>query len=138
MNLSEQRPEILIIEDSDEDYEAIQWALRKTGREYSLQRFAGCDGAIEYLRTNPHPSLILLDLNLSGTSGHDTLKTIKADEKLCIIPVVAVTTSTDPKDIEFCYCNGASGYVNKPVNFEKFSKSLQILLDYWLEAVLLP
>ena len=78
---------IIIIEDSDEDYEAIQWALRKTGREFSLHRFNECDAAIEYLRENPQPSLILLDLNLSGTSGHETLMTIKTDEKLCIIPI---------------------------------------------------
>jgi CheY-like chemotaxis protein len=138
MTTVEQRLEILIIEDSDEDFAAIQWALRKAGREYLLIRFKDCDTAIEHLRNKPFPSLILLDLNLSGSSGHDTLKIIKTDAKLRIIPVVVLTTSTDPKDVEFCYFNGTSGYINKPVNFEKFSKSLKILMDYWFEAVLLP
>ena len=129
---------ILIIEDSDEDFAAIQWALQRTGRDYTVKRFSSSDPALEYLRNNDYPSVIFLDLNLNGTSGHDTLRIIKTDEKLCIIPVVVVTTSTDPKDIQFCYCNGASGYINKPVNFEKFSRSLQILMDYWFEAVMLP
>lgn len=129
---------IVVIEDSDEDYEAILWALKKTRRDYSLKHFEDCDSALDYLRDNRFPSLILLDLNLSGTSGHETLRTIKTDVKLCIIPVVVVTTSTDPKDIEYCYRNGASGYVNKPVNFEKFSNSLKILMNYWFESVLLP
>ncbi len=129
---------ILIIEDSDEDFAAIQWALQRTGRDYSINRFSSSDPALEYLRTNESPAIIFLDLNLSGTSGHETLRIIKTDQKLCIIPVVVVTTSTDPKDIQFCYRNGASGYINKPVNFEKFSRSLEILMDYWFEAVMLP
>ena len=129
---------ILIIEDSDEDFAAIQWALQRTKRELLVNRFSSCEPALEYLRNHDYPAVIFLDLNLNGTSGHETLRMIKTDEKLCIIPVVVVTTSTDPKDIQFCYCNGASGYINKPVNFEKFSRSLQILMDYWFEAVMLP
>ncbi len=129
---------ILIIEDSDEDYEAMIWALKKTGREYALTRFDKADNAIAYLKINQLPSLLLLDLNLSGLSGHETLKIIKTDERLCIIPVVIVTTSSDPKDVKFCFCNGASGYINKPVNFEKFAESVQILTDYWFKALVLP
>ncbi len=80
----------------------------------------------------------MLDLNLNGTGGHEMLKIVKTSEKTCIIPIVIITTSTAPKDIEFCYQNGAAGYINKPVNSDKFSKSLQILMDYWFEAVVLP
>ncbi len=129
---------ILVIEDSDEDFETIEWMLRKTGHDFALKRFEFSSDALDYLKNNPLPSLILLDLNLNETGGHETLKIVKTGEKTCIIPVIVVTTSTAPKDIEFCYQNGAAGYINKPVNFDNFSKSLQILMDYWFEAVILP
>lgn len=128
---------IAVIEDSDEDFETIEWLLKKTGYEFVLKRFEYSDDAIDYLKNNPPPVFVLLDLNLNGTGGHETLKIIKKDEKSCIIPVIILTTSTDPKDIEFCYRHGAAGYFHKPVNFEKFGRSLQILMDYWLEAVIL-
>jgi len=129
---------ILVIEDSAEDFETIEWMLRKTGHDFALKRFEFSSDALDYLKNNPLPSLILLDLNLNETGGHETLKIVKTGEKTCIIPVIVVTTSTAPKDIEFCYRNGAAGYINKPVNFDKFSKSLHILMDYWFEAVVLP
>ncbi len=128
---------IVVIEDTDEDFETIEFLLKKTGYQFVLQRFEFADNAIEYLKDNPPPVFVLLDLNLNGTGGHETLKIIKKDEKYCIIPIIVLTTSTDPKDVEFCYRNGASGYFHKPVNFEKFGRSLQILMDYWLEAVIL-
>lgn len=129
---------IVMIEDSDEDFETIEWMLRKTGHDFALKRFEFSSDALEYLKNNPLPSLILLDLNLNGTGGHETLKIIKTGEITCIVPIVIITTSTAPKDIEFCYRNGAAGYINKPVNFEKFSRSLQILMEYWFEAVFVP
>lgn len=128
---------IVVIEDTDEDFETIEFLLGKTGYEFKLKRFAYADDAIEYLSENPPPIFVLLDLNLNGTGGHDTLKTIKNDPNWCMIPVIILTTSIDPKDIEFCYRNGASGYFHKPVNFEKFGRSLQVMMDYWLEAVIL-
>jgi len=128
---------IVVIEDSGEDFETIEWLLKKTGYEFVLKRFEFADDAIDYLKNNPPPVFVLLDLNLNGTDGHETLKTIKEDEKWCLIPVIILTTSTDPKDIEFCYRNGTAGYFHKPVNFEKFGRSLQILMDYWLYAVIL-
>lgn len=129
---------ILIVEDSDEDYEALEWAVRKTGRDCVLKRFIFADDAVNFLSDNPLPNLILLDLNLQGTSGHEMLRTIKENDKMRVIPVIVMTTSSAPRDIEFCYRHGAAGYVAKPVNLNKFTRSLQMLMDYWFEAVILP
>ncbi len=135
------RPEektIVLIEDSDEDFETIEWMLKKTGYEFVLKRFSYAEDAIKYLETNDLPSIILLDLNLSGLGGLEILKVLKADDRVRLVPIVVITTSSDPKDINSCYRHGASGYVNKPVNFEKFSKAVHILMDYWFQAVILP
>ena len=51
----------MIIEDSDEEYEAIGWALQKTGRGCLLKRFATSEEALDYLRETPFPLFIMLD-----------------------------------------------------------------------------
>jgi CheY-like chemotaxis protein len=88
--------------------------------------------------TLPIPSLILLDLNLPATDGREVLEMIKRDETLKSIPVVILTTSSNPKDIEECYRNGANSYLLKPVNLQQFTHQLKLMYDYWFNAVLLP
>lgn len=63
---------------------------------------------------------------------------IKQDDSLKIIPVVVFTTSANPKDIETCYRNGANSYMVKPIDLDKLRKTVRLLIDYWVEAVILP
>lgn len=142
---------ILIVEDSDEDFEAIERAFKKTAITNPVFRCLDGDDALDFLhQTNaynealdeslkvPRPAIILLDLNLPGTDGREVLEHIKADEYLRAIPVVVLTTSSNPKDIEICYQKGANSYLLKHVNLEKFNQAIQLLNDYWFKAVVLP
>ncbi len=138
---------ILIVEDSDEDFEATQWALRKSSYELSIFRCRDGEQAIDYLEHRGEfaemeggnlPALILLDLNLPRTDGRQVLEHIKASERLKQVPVVVVTTSANPVDVENCYRFGANSYLQKPVNMTKLREMLQSLIDYWFRLVLLP
>jgi CheY-like chemotaxis protein len=86
----------------------------------------------------PRPNLILLDLNLPGTDGRALLAVIKDDEDLRAIPVIVLTTSSNPKDIATCYQRGANSYLIKPVDYARFKQSLQTLVDYWFRVAVLP
>jgi Response regulator containing a CheY-like receiver domain and an HTH DNA-binding domain len=86
----------------------------------------------------PRPSIILLDLNLPGTDGRDVLEQLKQDQKLKEIPVIIFTTSSNPKDVEFCYQKGANGYLIKPVDSEELEKTVQAFVEFWLEVNTLP
>ncbi|MDF1759460.1 MAG: response regulator [Coxiellaceae bacterium] len=142
----ESHHEILIVEDSDIDFESTQRAFLKAGIANTLVRCPDGDDALNYLfkrneyanKNIKRPNVILLDLNLPGTDGRQVLEKIKADNELRKIPVIILTTSNNEKDIDFCYERGANSYVQKPVDPLKFIEAVQRLKDYWFEIVVLP
>lgn len=138
---------LLVVEDSDEDFAAFERILRKASIANTIYRCVDGDDALDFLRHSgqyqtltqpPRPAIILLDLNLPGTDGREVLEQIKQDNELKIIPVVVFTTSSNPKDIEVCYQSGVNGYIIKPIDVKKLMRTIQVLIDYWFEAVILP
>jgi CheY-like chemotaxis protein len=138
---------LLVVEDSDEDFEALRRIMRQSAVTTPVYRCLDGDEALDFLNHTgeycdrtavPRPSVILLDLNLPGTDGRDVLKQIKQDSELQIIPVVVFTTSSNPKDIEVCYQYGVSGYIIKPIDVNKLKKGIQTFIDYWFQTVILP
>lgn len=138
---------LLVIEDSDEDFEALGRMLRKSNLANPIYRCTDGDEALDFLYHTgdyteltlaPRPSIILLDLNLPGTDGREVLEQIKQDNELKIIPVVVLTTSSNPRDIEVCYQYGVNGYILKPIDIKKLMKTTQVIIDYWFEVVILP
>ena len=134
---------LLIVEDSDDDFFAVNRAVGKllpcevvrcrTGTQaldYVFRRGAYAQAAI--------PSLILLDLNLPGKDGRTVLQQVKQDEILRVIPVVVVSTSSNAADVQYCYQTGCSGYLVKALAFEQLRPALQTLCAYWFTAVTLP
>jgi two-component system response regulator len=81
---------------------------------------------------NDMPQLMLLDLKLPKVSGLQVLERIRADERTKRIPVVILTSSTEPVDIKSGYDLHANSFVSKPVNFQDFSEVVQRLGLYWL------
>ena len=134
---------ILIVEDSDEDFETVRWAFAKIGFEHPVVRCVTGDDALDYLQqcgknmvNATRPLLVLLDLNLPGTDGREVLAEVKATPSLRSIPVIILTTSSNPRDVNESYAAGANAYMLKPVNLEKLVADLKAFCDYWLGAVL--
>lgn len=134
---------ILIVEDSDDDFYAMQRALGKPAPRAVVRCNTG-SAALDYLfQRGPYtkairPALVLLDLNLPGTHGHTVLAQIKADAALRAIPVVIISTSNNPEDVERCYVAHAAGYVVKPLSYPTLRQALQHLCAYWFQTVTLP
>ena len=141
-------PSLLVIEDSDEDFEALRRILqRHCAIDIELQRCIDGDDALDFLyrtgRYKEHssiklPNVILLDLNLPGTDGREFLYEIKQDETLKLIPVVVLTSSSSPRDIQTCYRYGVNSYLLKPMDTERFKASINSFATYWFTTVLLP
>lgn len=139
---------LLVVEDSDEDYTALRWALRKVGVDRPVHRCPTGADLLDYLRRAgpyapgtgdaPAPALILLDLNLGADDGREVLAALKADAALRHIPVVVWTTSAHPADVDHCYAHGASGYATKPVDVAQLVASLRDVTRYWFGCVILP
>ena len=132
---------ILVVEDSDEDFDTLCDAAAVVGVTRMIHRVTSGGDCLAALRgkgdlTMPlMPTLILMDLNSHGVDGREALVAIKADVSLRHIPLVVLTTSANPKDVAFCYYAGANAYHVKPVRHDQYLVLLGTLLRYWLESV---
>lgn len=70
--------------------------------------------------------------------GREALASIKADASLRNIPVVVLSTSSLPRDIDDSYDLGASSFITKPVTFGELESLVKNLMRYWFETVALP
>lgn len=138
---------ILLVEDSEDDFEATSRAFRKTNLFNPIVWVSSGEEALRYLHregeyagpNSPElPGLILLDLNMPGMDGRRVLHNIKASPDLKSIPVVILTTSSDERDIRNCYADGASTYIPKPVSFNGLIEAIKSLKEYWFEIAILP
>lgn len=137
---------ILLVEDSEDDYEATTRAFKKANLHNSVQWCKSGRDALDFLHREgvyagmetERPGLVLLDLNMPGMDGRKTLQLIKEDASLKRIPVIILTTSADERDIAECYQRGANTYVQKPVSFEGLIEAIKRLKEYWFEIALLP
>jgi CheY-like chemotaxis protein len=149
VTLITQPPFLLVIEDSNEDFEAFQRYVRQATVKVLIYRCVDGDEALAFLFQTgrfaapaapaaPRPSLIVLDLNLPGADGREILSRIKQDDTLKTIPVVIFTTSNNPKDIEACYERGVNSYIVKPMDFQQLKQTITSLICYWFDTALLP
>lgn len=138
---------LLVVEDSDADFDALERLLKKMGFNAPIYRVEDGEEAIDFIfhlgeytdeEIAPRPTLILLDLNLPGTDGREVLAKVKQDERLKAIPIVVLTTSPNPKDVETCYKLGANSYMLKPMKISDLEASLKTSIVHWFEVVLLP
>lgn len=133
--------EILIVEDTPQDLELTQRALRKANLTNHIQvardgaealEFIFCEGAYSGRKIDNVPKVILLDLKLPKVDGIEVLRRVKADPRTKGIPVVVLTSSKEQKDVVESYKLGVNSYIVKPVNFEGFVTAVQELGMYWL------
>ena len=130
---------ILLVEDSQADAILIQEALRQAAVEDEVQRVPDGETALARLRDgSPPPGLILLDLNLPRVDGRTVLAEVKGDPKLREIPVIVLTTSSSPADIDFAYRHHANSYVRKPLGLEALIESARAIRDFWLRTATPP
>lgn len=140
------KPSFLVVEDSDEDYVALERILKRNKVSITLQRCTRAEDVLVMLNAPvlPHrpppalPALIVLDLNLPGLDGREVLTAVRQHPRMKRTPVVIFSTSSSPHDIAWCYENGANSYHVKDTDYSSFKRAVELLVDYWLEAVKLP
>lgn len=138
---------ILMAEDDPDDRlfcrEALEQA-RLTNQIYfvedgqELMDYLQCRGKYSDPASCPTPGLILLDLNMPRKDGREVLEELKTDDRFRPLPVVILTTSKAEEDILRSYDLGVSGYITKPVTFERLVDIMRVLGRYWFEIVELP
>ena len=133
--------EILLVEDNPDDAELTRIAFAEARISNPLVVVRDGAEALDYmfargawLHRDParYPALVLLDLNLPKLDGREVLQAIRADERTRTLPVVVLTTSVEPFDVEASYALGVNSYIRKPVDFEQFVSAVRQVVQYWL------
>jgi chemotaxis family two-component system response regulator Rcp1 len=135
--------ELLLVEDNYGDVLLAREAFRSAKIRNNLTVARDGEEALRILRregvqaAKPRPDLILLDLNLPRLDGREVLQAIKADPDLRLIPVIVMTSSKAEADVLKGYQLSASGYVVKPVDFERLQEIVASLEAFWFTVVVL-
>ncbi len=132
---------ILLVEDNPDDEVLTLRALRKNN--IANEVFVARDGveALDFLfgtgEASTHdlremPALVLLDLKLPKVDGLEVLRRMRTSAPNCRMPVVVLTSSREEGDIATSYQLGASSYIVKPVDFQRFMEIIHTVGLYWL------
>ena len=136
---------ILLAEDDDGHAGLVQRNLERSGIVNPIVRvrdgrealdFVHCTGAYSS-RVPSGALLLLLDIKMPRMDGVEVLSEIKANPKTAKLPVVMLTTTDDPREVERCYELGCSVYITKPIGYEAFAEALR-RLGLFLQIVAVP
>lgn len=134
---------ILIVDDDAEDVYFIKRAFQKNKVSNPLFSVLSGEDALDFLRRAENdpaswPGLMLLDLNMPGVGGMETLHRIKQHAHWRRIPVVVFTTSKAQEDIDTSYQLGANSYISKPFGLDGLVGVVASICHYWFSVSALP
>jgi CheY-like chemotaxis protein len=127
---------VIIIAEDDAGHAAlIKKNLKRAGIVNSILHFKDGQDTLDYLfRRGAGPYweqgtslVLLLDIRMPKVDGVEVLRQIKQQEELRKIPVIMITTTDDPREVEHCHAIGCSNYVHKPVDYDKFVTAIRQL-----------
>lgn len=126
---------ILIVEDNEADRNILKIAFNSACPSAKLTLAENGEKALAGLNSGALPDLILLDLNLPGMAGVEVLETLKQNKGTKKIPVIILSSSSNPKEISACYDNFANCYLNKPMSFTELKDLIKLICDFWIGKV---
>lgn len=136
---------ILIAEDDEGHASLIRRNLKRAGVSNEIMHFKDGEEILDFLtksnngqhRESGTAYLLLLDIRMPKVDGVEVLKQVKLDEELRKMPVIMITTTDDPREIEHCHSLGCSSYITKPIDYDKFVESIK-QLGLYLMVVEVP
>jgi len=128
------KPFILIVDDDGDDREIMRDAFAAVSDAYAFEFFDNGEKLIRFLEDGegPHPYLILLDLNMPGMDGRQTLREVKAHSEWATMPTIIMTTSSSRRDRQECYELGANLFITKPDTFNRLVETARAMALLWL------
>jgi CheY-like chemotaxis protein len=136
---------ILLAEDDEGHAYLIQQNLQEAGVVNRIVHVPNGHAALDYVhcrgayadRVPDGPLLVLLDINMPLADGVEVLRQLKADPHTDQLPVIMLTTTDDPREVQRCYDLGCSSYVTKPVDYDRFVEAIR-RLGLFLSIVQVP
>lgn len=126
---------ILIAEDDAGHARLIEKNLTRAGLHNPIQQFKNGQEVLDFLfrrgpgphRLSDTPYLLLLDIRMPQVDGVEVLTQLKQSPELRKVPVIMLTTTDDPREVERCHAIGCASYIVKPVDYDKFAEAIKSL-----------
>lgn len=126
---------VLIADDDPGHARLIEKNLARAGLHNQILRFDNGQKILDFLLCQgdgPHripetPYLLLLDIRMPQVDGAEVLRQVKADAEFRKMPVIMLTTTDDPREVERCHALGCNNYIVKPVDYDKFAEAIKQL-----------
>ena len=136
--------DILLVDDNQIDWEIFQEALRETAPTIRSHWVESGEEAIRFLRQEAEYAgmgpvkLVVLDLNMPGLDGFETLRKIRGTPQMSRVPVLLFSSTKSPRDIDKAYSLGANAVFSKPYSLERYVEKVRVMVQHWLQLVELP
>lgn len=135
---------ILIADDDAGHARLIEKNLRRAALTNRTERFHDGQEVLDFLLQRGSrqyeketPYILLLDIRMPKVDGVEVLRQLKSTQELCKIPVIMLTTTDDPREVERCHLLGCSSYIVKPVDYDQFSSAI-FKLGYFISLMRVP
>ncbi len=140
-----QEVEILIADDDEGHAGLIRKNLQRAGILNQITHFKDGQEVVDFLFKNGTGShrednisyILLLDIRMPKMDGTEVLRKIKEDPILKKMPVIMITTTDDPREINLCHELGCSHYITKPIEYNDFVNAIR-QLGLFLIVVQMP
>ena len=124
-------PIILIVDDDEGHAILIRENLEAAGLSKRIRHFRDGQAILDFFfKDRPAPGdafLVLLDIRMPKVDGIEVLRRIKSDPNLRRLPVIMLTTTDDSREIARCHELGCNVYMQKPVDYDRFSEAIRSL-----------
>lgn len=136
---------ILVAEDDEGHAGLIKKNLARAGIVNEMLHFRDGQAILDFLfrqGKEPHRQprtayVLLLDIRMPKVDGVQVLEQVKADPELRKLPVIMITTTDDPREVERCHALGCSNYITKPIDYDNFVSAIR-QLGLFLAVVQVP
>ncbi len=143
--MSKEIMKILFAEDDEGHATLVQRNLQRAGIANEIIHVKDGQEALDYLKNervnggenHQIPMLMLLDINMPRLNGIDVLRAVKRDPSTAALPVIMLTTTDDPREVQRCYQLGCSVYLTKPMQYGAFVDAIK-RLGLFLEIMVAP
>lgn len=140
-----QAPTILVVDDDEGHAILIRDNLEAAGLRHPIRHFRDGQAVLDFfldasgrvVRGHEGAYLVLLDIRMPKVDGVEVLRRVKADPELRKLPVIMLTTTDDAREVDRCHQLGCSVYIQKPVDYDRFTDAIR-RLGLFMMLLLVP
>ena len=125
---------IVMIDDDPDDQIFYERLFKEQDKELKFEAYSSVESFLEqYIDSDDKPNLILLDLNMPRIGGIDLIRSVNVEKGFRNSPIIVLTTSSSPLDMEDCKKLGVQSYFIKPLNYEDCKELTSVIYQYWFK-----